>query len=197
MFDAKALIAFEAEVARAFNSKEIRAPIHLDGGNEDQLIEIFHQEVGPNDWVLCSWRSHYKALLSGVPPDEVMAEILAGRSISLCFPKHRFLSSAIVGGILPIALGLAWSIKREGGQEKVWAFVGDMTARTGIFHEVIQYIQGYDLPLYVVVEDNGKSVSSPTAEVWGSSIKSLRDRIRRFTYVSTYPHSGAGVRVDF
>ena len=96
-----------------FNAAKIRAPVHLYSGNEAQMIEIF-RDVKPEDWVMCSWRSHYQCLLKGVPRDQVKAEILAGRSISLCFPEYRVVSSAIVGGILPIAVGMALGIKRRG-----------------------------------------------------------------------------------
>ena len=54
-----------------------------------------------------------EAHVKGVPPAEVKAEIMAGRSISLCFPKHRILSSAIVTGVLPIALGTALAAARD------------------------------------------------------------------------------------
>ena len=91
------LRAFEADIANLFNIGEIRAPIHLSDGNEIQMIEIF-QEIKDDDWVFCSWRSHYQCLLKGVPASRVQAEILAGRSISLCFPDFKIYSSAIVGG---------------------------------------------------------------------------------------------------
>ena len=99
---AQDLIAFETEIAETFNAGKIRAPIHLYYGNEEKMIELF-RDVKPEDWVFCSWRSHYQCLLKGVPREEVKAEILAGHSISLCFPKQRVVSSAIVGGIIPIA----------------------------------------------------------------------------------------------
>ncbi len=150
------LIAFEAEVAELFNAGKIRAPIHLDGGNEDALIDIF-ADISPNDWVLCSWRSHYKALLHGIPPAKVKAEIMAGRSIALCFPEHRFLAAAIVGGHLPIALGIAWSLKRndaiQAHERRVWCFLGDMAAWTGIFTECRNYAHGHDLPISFVIEN--------------------------------------------
>ena len=117
------LIAFEDEVARRFNAAEIRAPVHLYSNNEEQLIKIF-ETVQQNDWVFCSWRSHYQCLLKGVPEDAVMAEIIAGRSISLCFPEYKVYSSAIVGGILPISVGVAMSIKRNNGTNKVYCFMG-------------------------------------------------------------------------
>ena len=120
------LIAFETEIADIFNAGKIRAPVHLYSGNEAQMIEIF-RDVKPEDWVFCSWRSHYQCLLKGVPREEVKAEILAGRSISLCFPKYRVVSSAIVTGVLPIAVGTAMGIKRRGEKARVHCFVGDMT----------------------------------------------------------------------
>ncbi len=190
------LIAFEADIAVEFNAGHIRAPIHLDGGNEDQLIEVF-KNIKPTDWVFCSWRSHYKALLHGIPPAEVKAAIMAGRSITLCFPEHRFLSSAIVGGNLPIALGVALSIKRRGGSERVHAFAGDMTERTGIYRECLTYAAGHDLPIRFIVEDNGLSVCTPTYDVWGAKESWVRGMVHLYEYKLPYPHSGAGVRVQF
>ena len=108
----KDLIKFEDKVAETFNAGKIRAPVHLYYGNEEETINIF-QNIEEEDWVLCSWRSHYQCLLKGVPEEELIAEILEGRSISLSFPKYRILSSGIVGGVLPIATGIALSIKEE------------------------------------------------------------------------------------
>jgi pyruvate dehydrogenase E1 component alpha subunit len=58
------LIEFEEDVAEIFNAGKVKAPVHLYYGNEIQIIEIF-QEIKENDWVFCSWRSHYQALLMG------------------------------------------------------------------------------------------------------------------------------------
>lgn len=192
------LIAFEADIAAEFNAGKIRAPIHLDGGNEDALIDYFAHTFRPGDWVCCTWRSHYKALLAGVPPEKVKAEIMAGRSISLCIPEHRIISSAIVGGILPIALGLAWAIKRQHVNRLVHAFVGDMAARSGMFHECREYACGHQLPINFIVEDNGKSVGTPTHEVWRAG-DDADDRLQtwEFTYTLPWPHSGAGKRIEF
>src|SRR5215510_2111863 len=132
------LIDFEEEIAGEFNAGHIRAPVHLAGGNEKELINIF-RGIGPEDWVLTTWRAHYHALLKGVPRDTVKAAIMIGRSISLCFPEYRFLSSGIVGGICPIAVGLAWTIKKSRGEEGVYCFIGDMAKEAGIFHESAKY----------------------------------------------------------
>ena len=196
----KDLIDFEAEIAALFNSGAIHAPVHLYFGNEDQIIEVF-QNVRPQDWIFCSWRSHYQCLLKGVPPTEVKQEILAGRSISLCFPDYRIYSSAIVGGVLPIALGVAMSIKRRGEDSRVYCFLGEMTAETGIAHESMKYCRNFGLPVHFVVEDNGKSVCTNTREAWNIDELSFdglkNDMVTHYSYQSKFPHAGAGQRVQF
>ena len=109
------LIKFEEEIAEYFNSGKIKAPIHLYHGNENQIINVF-KKIKPEDWVFCSWRSHYQCLLKGVPEKQIKDEILAGRSISLCFPEYNIYSSALVGGSIPIAVGVAISLKRNNSE---------------------------------------------------------------------------------
>ncbi len=193
--DAQYLRDFETEVADLFNAGKIRAPVHLYDGNEQQMIDIF-KPIRPQDWVCCSWRSHYQQLLKGVPRDRLLAAIVAGHSIALCFPEFRTISSAIVGGILPIALGIAWEIKRSGEDARVYCFLGDMTAETGIFHECEKYSAWFDLPINWVIEDNGKSVCTDTAKAWGFGNEG-RTPWTIYDYESKYPHAGAGKRVQF
>lgn len=188
--DAAGLIAFENRVAAAFETRKIRGPIHLVGGNEEQLIEIF-KDIKRTDWVLSTWRSHYHALLHGAPEQRVMNEILAGRSMQLHFPEHRFLTSAIMGGILPIACGLA------AAGETVWCFVGDMAANSGSFFEAMQYVEGHRLNVKFVVEDNGLSTNSPTQGVWGCAHKWTSTTVHTYAYARTRPHCGSGKYVAF
>lgn len=196
----KDLIKFEEKVADTFNAGKIRAPVHLYYGNEEETIDIF-QNIEEEDWVLCSWRSHYQCLLKGVPEKDIMAEILDGRSISLSFPEYRILSSGIVGGVLPIATGIALSIKLNKKENKVFCFLGDMTAETGIAHECIKYSRNHNLPIKFIIEDNGISVCTDTRKSWGSDILSYEDSddpmIIYYKYKSKYPHAGAGTRVQF
>jgi pyruvate dehydrogenase E1 component alpha subunit len=193
----ESLRAFEESVAADFNAARIRSPIHLAGGNEQALLDIF-ADVREQDWCAVSWRSHYHCLLKGVPPEELRAAILKGHSIALNFPARRVISSAIVGGVLPIALGIAWAIKRAGKDERCWAFLGDMTSRTGIYHECWNYARGHCLPITFVVEDNGLSVCTDTRKTWDDGCEGSDARLtRRYEYVLPFPHSGAGKRVDF
>ena len=195
------LIAFEDEIAALFNAGKIRAPVHLYSGNEEQTINVFKQ-IRSQDWVFCSWRSHYQCLLKGVPQESIRDEIMAGRSISLCFPEYRIYSSAIVGGVLPIAVGAAMSIKRRGEDSKVYCFMGEMTAETGIAYESIKYSRNHHLPIHFIVEDNEKSVCTDTREVWNQPNLSFEgpgddDYVTYYRYQTKYPHAGAGVRVQF
>ena len=192
------LRAFSEDIAAEYNAGKIRAPVHLDDGCEEELIEIF-KEVRAQDWVCGSWRMHYRCLLKGVPPAELKREIMAGRSISLCFPTHRIVSSAMVGGIVPIALGIALGIKRRGEGARVWCFMGDMTYLTGISYECRVYGASHQLPITWVVEDNDKSVCTPTRAVWGGNpvLPVAAPDVRIFKYESRYPHAGAGQRIQF
>ena len=194
------LIDFETEIAGLFNKGQIRAPVHLYYGNEDVMLDVF-RDIREDDWVCCSWRSHYQCLLKGVPREEVKKEIVEGHSISLCFPKQRVVSSAIVTGIVPIAVGLALAIKRAGGTNRVYCFMGDMTSETGIVHECIKYSTNHDLPIHFIVEDNGKSVCTETRQVWNQPVLThegtKHPKVTYYKYETKYPHAGAGVRVQF
>ena len=184
------LIAFEESIADEFNAGKIPYPIHLESGNEGELIRIF-ADVRPQDWVFTSWRGHLKALLKGVPQESLRDAIRRGESMALRFPAYRVYGSAIVGGTIPIALGVALAIKRKGEDARVHCFLGDMTSLTGIAHECMNY--GRNLPIRWIIEDNGVSVCTITKEVWPDGLINFV----KYSYKSKWPHAGAGVRVQF
>ena len=197
----KDLINFEEEIASLFNQGKIRAPVHLYQGNEDKIIKIF-KKIKKQDWVFCSWRSHYQCLLKGVPKEQVKDEILSGRSISLCFPEYKIYSSALVGGSIPIAVGTAMSLKlRKEKSTMVYCFMGEMTSETGIAHECIKYSRNFDLPIHFVIEDNSLSVCTDTRKTWQQkklSFEGANDKfITFYSYKSKWPHAGAGKRIQF
>ena len=196
----KDLINFEDNIAKLFNEAKIKAPIHLYSGNEKFLINFF-KKIKKNDWLFCSWRSHYQCLLKGVPQKKIENEIINGKSISLCFLDYKIYSSAIVGGSLPIALGLALSFKRKKSKNKVYCFIGDMTSETGIAHECIKYSRNKNLPIHFIVEDNRKSVCTDTRKAWSKkklTYENVSDKfVTYYKYKLKYPHAGAGQRVEF
>lgn len=201
---AQDLISFEEEIGEYFNSGKIRAPIHLYNGNEDKIIKIF-EKVNEEDYIFCSWRSHYQCLLKGVPREILKKDILAGKSITLCYPEYNIFSSAIVTGSIPIANGRALAEKRKGSGSHVWCFVGDMSSETGSFHENVKYSINHELPITWVIEDNGKSVCTDTRKTWNTDSLSYeefdllqsREKVIYYKYETKYPHAGAGKRIQF
>ena len=205
------MIEFENEIAALFNNKQIRSPIHLYHSNENQMLKIFEDIDCENDWVFCSWRSHYQALCKGIPKEILKNEILKGKSMVMNLPEYKFICSSIVGAIAPIALGMALALKKRNSKSKVWCFLGDMSAETGCFHESYKYSSNFDLPITWIIEDNRKSVLTPTDEIWNRNLPYFidpsyykdgeiykKDKIIYYQYNNTkYPHAGAGMRVQF
>jgi TPP-dependent pyruvate/acetoin dehydrogenase alpha subunit len=191
------LIAFEKDIAECYERAEIPYPVHLDGGNEDGLIGYFDTNFTPGDWVCGTWRMHYKCLLAGVPPAILKHHIMSGRSITLCFPRYNIFSSALVGHTCSVAMGIAYEIERNKSPQKVHCFIGDMAARTGMAYETMDYAVGHALPITWIVEDNGKSVTTNTQEVWGNITWKPGWTTHVLPYTPTWPHQGIGKRVEF
>ena len=190
------LIGFEDLIVSHWEGGKIRGPVHLSNGNEEQLIEIF-KRIKTTDWVFSTWRSHYHALLKGLYPEWLEKQILDGKSITICNSDKKFYSSAIVGGTLSIALGVAMSIKKDGKDDKVWIFVGDMSFESGLFYETYKYARNYNLPLYFIVEDNGVSTYTPTEDTWNGIKREVPQDVIWYEYKSKFPHYGTGKWVAF
>ena len=191
----KKLIDFEKKIVTLYEKKKIRGPIHLSGNNEDQLINIF-KKIKKNDWVFSGWRNHYHAILKNIPLHDIEKQIIKGKSMNLNSMKHNFFTSSIVGGILPVALGVAMALKMKKSKSKVWVFIGDMTYETGIFHECYKYGRNFKLPINFVVEDNNMSTNTPTKKAWGKKQKILPN-IKYYSYKRKYPHHGIGKWILF
>ena len=211
MLEANDLIEFEKEIADLYESGQIHAPVHLRDGNEQNLVDIFSElNISREDYVYSTWASHFHALLKDVPRDRIKQDILEGRSITLHYADYNFYSSAIVGGISPIAAGTALALKKQNKSNRVYCFVGDMAFRAGISHESIIYSISNSLPIPYIIEDNGKSVGTPTEDSWGGSIETetlfkiyenlslnTGTNMLYYKYKMSYPHSGTGVFVEF
>lgn len=204
------LIAFEKKVANLFNSGKIKVPVHLSGGNEDELINIF-KKIRRDDYVFSTHRNHYHYLLHTNDKKGLMDEILGrntgvclGRSGSMhtCNPRFNFFSSAIVGGNLCMAVGVAFALKLQRSDKHVWCFIGDGAVDTGNFHEAYRFAVGDDLPITFVVEDNNRSVETTVHERWGkfdNLMNTLQEcnKIIYYKYTPTYPHVGTGKEIQW
>lgn len=184
------LINFEKEVIKEFKKGETYGAVHLSGGNEEQLINIF-KDIKDNDWVFSTHRSHYHALLkSGNKKWLIDGIIKQSNSSHINSKKYKIFTSAIVGGIIPIALGTAMALKMrmpkptgdkgidrksaikysldvvKGNIPHVWCFVGDMASEMGCLSEALKYANGENLPITFIIEDNNLGCNTPTSEVW-------------------------------
>jgi len=189
---------FEKEIASIYESGKIKSPIHLDGSIDNKLenflIDFFQKnKIDKNTWVASTHRSHLLWLLSRRDPEELKRQILEGHSMHIF--GHKFITSSIVGGICPIALGIAKSLAMMGSNEKIYCFIGDMAATSGLFSECIRYAEGWNLPIMYIVLDNKYSVRVNTKEVWG--VRKKENKVIKISYKRKYPHAGSGKYVMF
>ncbi len=192
------LNAFESRIRDKWERGELPCLLHLCGGNEQQLVEIF-EDVKPGDWVFSTHRNHFHALLAGIDPARLESLIDAGKSMFVFDRRRRFLSSAILAGTCGIAAGVAWDIKRAGGSERVWCFLGDGAEESGHFYEAALFVEAQGLPCVFVIEDNNRQVETPRAERRGDGRCTNRPLdhfacVDRYHYSPTYPHAGSGAK---
>jgi len=195
-FDVEKINIFEKKIFDLYNNGKIKYPIHLTKGNENQLAEIF-KYIDNKDWVFTSWRNHAHALLHGIPEKKLEKQIMTGKSMYVSSKKNNFFCSSIAGGIIPIALGSALALKRNGSKQKVWLFVGDMTSMMGVFYEAYNYSRNFNLPLEIVIEDNGQSVYTDTKKTWNIKKLQIPKDIFYYKFKLGYPHHGTGQWVSF
>ena len=190
------LRSFVDKIAEHHDAGRLPFALHLPGGNEEQLIDIF-SNINEGDYVLSTHRNMYHALLHGLPPEEVEDKILNGRSMFMFDRERNFYVSAIIGGPVAIAVGIAWALKRKGSEQKVWCFLGDGTEDTGHFAEAVRYVDGFDLPCTFVIEDDCMAVEAPKERRWGTN-KDLDwpSCVIRYHYTKTRPHIRTGNFAD-
>tara|TARA_Y100000034_G_scaffold45936_1_gene56485 strand:+ start:15309 stop:16526 length:1218 start_codon:yes stop_codon:yes gene_type:complete len=190
------LIDFERHIANLWEEGKLSCPIHLSGGNEDQLINIF-KDIKENDWVFSTHRSHYHYLLKGGSPKVLEKKILDGKSMHIFDKSLNFLTSSIVAGNSSIAAGVALGFKKNKNKNHVWCFVGDGAEEEGHFYEAVRYVDGWDLPCTFIIEDNNRSVATPKKERYNNSEIIWPSCVKRYNYNAKYPHYDTGKRIDF
>ncbi len=154
---------FEEKVAEAYALGKIGGFCHLYIGQEAVAVGV-SAALGPQDYVICSYREHGQALVRGVPARAVMAELFGkatgcsggkGGSMHLFDAGKRFMGGhGIVGGHLPLATGLAFAIKYRGGDEVCVCFFGEAAVNIGAFHEALNMASVWKLPVIFLCENN-------------------------------------------
>jgi hypothetical protein len=188
------LIDTEEEIRRLWEDGELPYLTHLegsvDGSFEQWLCDFFHANIKPTDWVLASHRCHFVYQLNG--GTDLVEKVKLGKSMFLYGP--RFLCSAIVAGTASIAVGLAMSIQRRGGTERVWNFGGDGNEFHGHFMESVAVTHARKLPLTHIITDNNSSCGVTKEQRGSPDDWQWPDCVVRVRYTPKWPHAGSLVR---
>ena len=154
---------FEEESGRLYMQGKIRGFLHLYIG-EEAIAAGAISALRDDDYVVSHYRDHGHALAKGVDPRAMMAELMGkaagcsggrGGSMHIFDPSRGFMGGyAIVGGQLPIAVGLALAIKQKGEDRVVMCFFGDGAANEGEFHESLNLASIWNLPVLFFLENN-------------------------------------------
>jgi len=187
------LIATENEIRDLWNDGHLPFLTHLegsvDGSYEQFMCDFFHTNVKPSDWVCASHRCHFAYQLHG--GRDLVEQVKRGRSMFLYGPK--FINSAIVAGVAPIAVGLALGIQRKGGDEKVFCFGGDGQENHGHWMEAVIYSWQKRLPITWIITDNDSSCGVTKEGRNGSDrLMQWPGNVIRFSYTPRFPHAGSG-----
>ena len=154
---------FEEESARQYMQGKIGGFLHLYIGEEANAVGAI-AAIEPDDYVISHYRDHGHALTRGMEPRVVMAELMGkvtgssagkGGSMHLFDASRRFMGGyAIVGGQLPVAVGLALACKHRGETRAVLCFLGDGAVNEGEFHESMNLASVWKLPVLFFLENN-------------------------------------------
>lgn len=154
---------FEEKCAEMYSLGKIRGFLHLYIGEEACGVGAM-AALEPEDNVVATYREHGQALLRGVTATEVMAEMFGkasgcsrgrGGSMHLFNVRQRFWGGhAIVGGGLPVAVGLALADKMQGVKRTTAIFFGEGASEEGEFHESLNLAAVWELPVLFLCENN-------------------------------------------
>ena len=160
----------EERIADLYQEKEMRCPVHLCIGQEAIPVGV-SATLHPDDQVLSGHRSHGHYLAKGGDLGRMIAEIYGkeagcakgkGGSMHLVDPSAGFLGATpIVASSIPIAVGVAFSVKLKGLNTVTVAYFGEGATEEGVFHESVNFAVLQNLSIVFVCENNLYSVYSP------------------------------------
>ena len=154
---------FEEKAAEAYALGKIGGFCHLYIGQEAVAVGSL-SALRADDYAICSYREHGQALVRGIPPGAVMAELFGkatgiskgkGGSMHLFDAERRFMGGhGIVGGHIPLAAGIAFANKYQGGDQVCICYFGEAAVNIGAFHETLNMASVWKLPVIFLCENN-------------------------------------------
>lgn len=160
----------EERIAQEYSSQEMKCPVHLSLGQESASVGAC-LNLRTKDHVYAGHRGHGPYIAKGGDLRKMIAELYGkesgcsggrGGSMHLIDRKAGFMgTSAIVGGIIPIAVGDAFSAKINGSDRVVVVFLGDGSVEEGVFYECIKFASLHKLRIIFLCENNSLAVDTP------------------------------------
>ncbi len=157
----------EEEIANRYSEQEMRCPTHLSIGQE-LVPSIYAQFITKEDYAVSTHRAHAHYLAKGGNLKAMLAEIYGkktgcshgmGGSMHLIDKSVGFMgSTAIVGGTIPIGVGLGLSIQIKNEEKISTVFLGDGATEEGVFYESLNFTALKSLPVLFICENNLYSV---------------------------------------
>jgi pyruvate dehydrogenase E1 component alpha subunit len=184
LFQMRRIRHVELEIARRYPEGKMRCPVHLSVGQEAVSAAV-GLALGLSDLAVSGHRAHAHYLAKGGSLPAMLAEIYGkingcsrgkGGSMHLIDESVGFMgSTAIVGGTIPIGVGMAYGMKYKRSEQVSCVFHGDAAVETGVFYESMNFAVVKKLPVLFVCENNLYSVYSPLAvrQPEGRSIASM------------------------
>jgi pyruvate dehydrogenase E1 component alpha subunit len=154
---------FEEAAAEQYTQGKVGGFLHLYPGEEAVAVGSL-RAAEPGDYAVSTYREHVHALMRGVPPGAIMAEMFGratgcsggyGGSMHLFSAEHRFLGGyAIVGETFPVAIGVGYWLAMNRSPDVVLCFFGEGAANQGTFHESLNMAALWKLPVLFICENN-------------------------------------------
>jgi len=164
---------FEERAAELYSLAKIRGFLHLYIGEEAVAVGVM-QALTPDDGIVATYREHGQALARGLPAGSLMAEMFGkasgcsrghGGSMHFFDISRRFYGGyAIVGGGLPIAVGLALADKLQQRMRVTACFFGEGAVAEGEFHESLNLAALWQVPVLFLCENNLYAMGTPIAQ---------------------------------
>jgi pyruvate dehydrogenase E1 component alpha subunit len=161
---------FEEKAAELYTLGKIGGFCHLYIGQEAVAVGAL-STTQPDDYIFTSYREHGHALVRGMDPGEVMAELCGkqsgvskgkGGSMHLFDKRRGFLGGhAIVGGQIPLAAGAAFASKYLKQSHVTLCFFGEAAVNIGSFHESLNLAALWKLPVVFICENNRFGMGTP------------------------------------
>lgn len=152
----------ENYLAARFKAGEMSGTLHLSIGQE-YIPLVISQYLMEGDVVTSNHRGHAHAIATGVKPEELIQEVCegVGGTQHILRPEIQFYSNGITGGMVPVACGLAFTIRKT--KNIVVAYFGDGAVNEGYVLESFNIAQLFKLPILLVCENNGYAMGTRTS----------------------------------